>query len=321
MNGHSPEEHRHRQLNRSLSLETAQRQFSQRNGNPHSGNQRHRALYNSAQRDSAYSVTSSNVESDPIHLDTQNLRTTRHLWITHTAAQSTPPCCESGKMVHQRVFVPEKQSPNERMRSPESDVDLRRAALKEARQGNHDLAIAIYSELISRNPGSASDYNNRGLVYFQSTQLDQAIADYNRAIELNPNLDSVYNNRANYYACQGLLLEAILDYDVAIDLNPRNVRAWINQGITFRELKMYERAVECFDAALTFEQLDGNVYAERGRAYHLWGDWNLAVADYIRAIDNLPISTSTCYTALDRLRFQVELWLDDLLSPLAESVE
>lgn len=204
---------------------------------------------------------------------------------------------------------------------PKGDTELRRQALNAARDGHHARAIALFSELIARNPASASDHNNRGLVYFQTAQLDQAIADYNKAIELNPNLDSVYNNRANYYACQGQLLAAILDYDIAIDLNPSNVRAWINQGITFRELQMHERAIECFDTALALGRLKGHIYAERGRTYHLWGDWNFAIADYARAIEALPFSTDTLLQSSGRLRLQVELWLDDLLSPLADAAD
>lgn len=194
------------------------------------------------------------------------------------------------------------------------NAELRQRALCEAREGNHKDAIALFNELIDRDPFNASHYNNRGLVYFQMSDLDKAIEDYNQAIQLNPSLDSVYNNRANYYACQGQLLSAILDYDVAIDLNPSNVRAWINQGITFRELQMFERSVECFDTALTFKRLEGNIYAERGRTYHLWGDWNIAIADYNRAIALLPFSADALLSASGRLRLQVELWLDDLLS-------
>lgn len=196
------------------------------------------------------------------------------------------------------------------------NAELRQQALREARSGNHQNAIALFNELVTRDPSNASHYNNRGLVYFQMSELDQAIADYNTAINLNPSLDSAYNNRANYYACKGQLLSAILDYDVAINLNPGNVRAWINQGITFRELHMFERSVECFDTALNFQQIEGNIYAERGRTYHLWGDWNMAIADYNRATVLIPFSADALLSSSGRLRLQVELWIDDLLNPL-----
>jgi tetratricopeptide (TPR) repeat protein len=209
-----------------------------------------------------------------------------------------------------------------RQKQQELNVELRKQALSEARNGNHQNAIALFDELVSREPSNASHYNNRGLVYFQMSDLDQAIADYNTAIKLNPDLDSAYNNRANYYACKGQLLSAILDYDVAININPKNVRAWINQGITFRELYMFERSVECFDTALRFQKIEGNIYAERGRTYHLWGDWNMAIADYNRAINLIPFSADDLMSTSGRLRLQVEVWMDDLLSPLdTESCE
>lgn len=194
---------------------------------------------------------------------------------------------------------------------------LRQEALSQAQQGHFDVAVALFSELLERHPDSASDYSNRGLVYFQSGQLDAAIEDYNRAIELNPQLDSAYNNRANYYAAQGQFLEAILDYDVALDLNPANVRVWINQGITFRELEMYDRALESFELALCLGRLEGHIYAERGRTYHLRGDWNCAVGDYQRAIEKLPAVGERAHDPSLRLRHQVESWMGELLHPFA----
>jgi tetratricopeptide (TPR) repeat protein len=170
--------------------------------------------------------------------------------------------------------------------------------------------------LIESNPNSANDHSNRGLAYFQNGQAEAALADYNRAIELNPRLDSAYNNRANYFAAQGQFLEAILDYDIALDLNPTNIRALINQGITFRELEMYDRALESLELALCLGRLEGHVYAERGRTYHLRGDWNCAVADYHRALAELPVVSIYAHHPSVRLRFQVEVWLDELMKPL-----
>ncbi|MBE9178256.1 tetratricopeptide repeat protein [Oculatella sp. LEGE 06141] len=200
----------------------------------------------------------------------------------------------------------------------ELDNRLRQSALAKAKQGHHEDAIVLFSQLIQRNPDSANDYSNRGLVYFQSGQFDAALADYNTALDLNPRLDSAYNNRANYYASQGQLLEAILDYDTALDLNPGNIRAWINQGITFRDLQMYDQAIISFDLALHFGRFEGHTYAERGRTYHLWGDWNCAIADYKRALEQLPeVSLSVADPSL-RLRLQVEGWMDELLEPLQQ---
>lgn len=196
-----------------------------------------------------------------------------------------------------------------------SEQCLRREAREKARAGDYNAAIAILTCLIDRNPADAANYNNRGLFYFQSGQVEKAIADYNMALQLNPRLDSAYNNRANYYAAVGKLVEAISDYERAIDLNFGNIRARINQGITFRQLGLYELALESFDFALILgDRLCDHIYAERGRTYHLQGDWNSAIADYRRVLFELPTSEIDL-----RLRLRVETWFNDLLQ-LTESL-
>jgi tetratricopeptide (TPR) repeat protein len=192
---------------------------------------------------------------------------------------------------------------------------LRSCAVRLAHQGDYTEAIALLNQLIDSHPENAIDYNNRGLVYFQSGEYQKALGDYNTAMQLNPKLASVYNNRANCYAACGELVAALTDYDQALDLNPRYVRAWINRGITLRDLGQYEEAIDNFEIALLFGQLQGNIWAERGRTYYLWGDWNCAIADYYRALTYLNSLETNENISGYRLRLQVENWLDQLLFP------
>ncbi len=205
---------------------------------------------------------------------------------------------------------------------------LRQQALDKAQQGELDHAIDLFTHLIACNPASASNFNNRGLLYFQQGEYELALADYHQALWLNPHLAKVYNNRANCYAAMGELEAAIDDYDTAIDLDPTDVRARLNQGITFRQLELWELAIDCFELAIQFSQLinatdpmrisnalEGHLYAERGRAYHLLGDWNCAIADYHRALGYLPLNGLRPDQS-SRLRAQVRGWMNDLLGPL-----
>lgn len=206
---------------------------------------------------------------------------------------------------------------------------LRQSALELAQQKQYAKAIALFNVLIETNFGNASDYNNRGLIHFQSGNPVRALVDYNHALKLNPRLAKVYNNRANCYAALGQLEAALLDYEMAIDLNPTDIRARINQGITFRDLELYDQAIESFDLSLqlielldgsshieeSLSPLAGHIYAERGRTHHLAGDWNCAVADYHRALAYLPITKAQVDLSY-RLRQQVVGWLEELLAPL-----
>ena len=189
---------------------------------------------------------------------------------------------------------------------------LRSCALKLAQQGDYTKAIALLSYLIDHHPENAVDYNNRGLIYFQSGDRQKALRDYNKALDLNSKLASAYNNRANYYAACGQLTAALSDYEQALDINPHHVRAWINSSITLRDLEEYGEAIENLEIAMLFGQLKGHIWAERGRTYHLWGDWNCAIADYRRALAKLPLLKDKDVIGY-RLRLQIETWLNELL--------
>lgn len=210
----------------------------------------------------------------------------------------------------QKRLPPVKLTP--RTGQKQSAQSIRTLAHSNAKQGNYQEAIALLTQLIRRNPINAADYNNRGLIYFQSGQREKALADYNRALALDPELDSAYNNRGSYYAALGYMAEALTDYETALDLNPGNVRTWINQAITFRELGLHDLALENLDMALILGGLEEHIYAERGRSYHLRGDWNCAVGDYQRALRELSLSGSS-----SRLRRKVKSWMDELLKPLS----
>ena len=227
---------------------------------------------------------------------------------------------DSDSILFRSLSDEQKKSARQRSRSELNILDslehqLRILVKDKAARGECVEAIAMLDRLIALCPFKAMYYNNRGLMYFRNGRIVEALCDLSIALEIDPNLDSAYNNRANCHAARGDLARAIADYDLALDLNPANLRAWINQGITFRQLGMYDRALENFDITLIIgDSLQSRIYLERGRTYHLQGDWNCAVADYqiaLQLLENCPDSI--------RQELKVRGWLDELLHPLAVS--
>lgn len=174
--------------------------------------------------------------------------------------------------------------------SSDTRLLLREQISSAVRQKEYAQAVILLDRLIALEPMSAKHYANRGLMHFSLQKLDQALADYNRALIIDPELDRAYSNRANLYAAQQNWTAAIADYDRAIDLNPLNTRARINQAVTFREIGEYEEALICLDIAMFFEPTSAFLSAERGRTYHLQGDWNCAIADYTKALSLIELS-------------------------------
>ncbi|MBE7384577.1 MAG: tetratricopeptide repeat protein [Leptolyngbya sp. SIO1E4] len=194
----------------------------------------------------------------------------------------------------------------------ESMTQMRQRALSAARRKEYVYAIAVLNQLLATYPSNAADYSNRGLLHLWNNEPRKALLDFNRAIALDPSLASSYNNRANYYAAQGAKESAIEDYDRAIDLNPFHVRARINRAVTLRELRRYDAALDGFEEALAFRQFAGEIYAERGRTYHLRGDWNGAIADYRRALKVLPAPADTQAPTVHPRWQQIVAWLNQL---------
>ncbi|MGD1862452.1 MAG: tetratricopeptide repeat protein [Leptolyngbyaceae cyanobacterium] len=195
---------------------------------------------------------------------------------------------------------------------PKSAKTIRKRVQLAVKRGDRNTAIKLLDGLMIRHTAKAEDFNNRGLLHLWNGDFDQAIGDFNQAIALNPDLAAAYNNRANYYAAMGDEVNALANYEQTIDLNPYHVRARINRGITLSKLNRFDEALEGFDEALLFRQFTGEVYAERGRTYHLRGDWNCAIADYRRALDLIAPSAHKKSTKTNSYRQRVMIWLYEL---------
>ncbi|MGB7249470.1 MAG: tetratricopeptide repeat protein [Phormidesmis sp.] len=201
--------------------------------------------------------------------------------------------------------------PNSCLSQADTHFLLKKQASWQAQKKDYPAAIRLLDHLIASEPDNAEYYSNRGLMYYHTQQWKRALADYNQAIAIDPELDSAYNNRANLYASEQNWTEAIADYDQAIDFNPLNIRARLNQAITFREMGIYPEALICLEIAIVLNP-DAALYAERGRVYHLQGDWNCAIADYRTALRLTQQSQQKSLSNPSALNRRISNWMNSL---------
>jgi tetratricopeptide (TPR) repeat protein len=109
----------------------------------------------------------------------------------------------------------------------------------------------------------------------------------------------------------GLTVKALIDYERAVDLNPFNCRARVNFALTLRNLGDFDAALNCLDEALLFYKLTAQIYAERGRTYHLRGDWNCAIADYRRAMATIDEAVASPQD--EQLLKRIRRWMEELI--------
>src|SRR6266536_3337455 len=94
---------------------------------------------------------------------------------------------------------------------------LTSAANKEA-DGDHDGAIADYSNAIELDKKNADTYVSRGGAKESKGDLEGAIADYDQAMKLDPKNSAAYINRGAVFYAKTSWKEALQDFRHAIEL-------------------------------------------------------------------------------------------------------
>lgn len=94
-----------------------------------------------------------------------------------------------------------------------------------------DIALGDYNEALRLDPSAAS-YNNRGTLWNGKKEYDKAVADYNEAIRLEPTFAAAYSNRGNAWRGKNEYDKAIADYSEAIRLDPKYVWAYYGRSIS-----------------------------------------------------------------------------------------
>jgi len=89
-------------------------------------------------------------------------------------------------------------------------------------QGDNDLAIADYDEILRLEPKADYTLYSRGIAYRDKGNLEQAIADLTEALGINPKYSPAYHERGVAYRMKGDREHAIADFREAIRLDPKS---------------------------------------------------------------------------------------------------
>ena len=128
-------------------------------------------------------------------------------------------------------------------------------AMKLMRPGSYQLAITGFDKALATWPGLADAYFERGNAYHTLRRDDEAIADFEKAADVNPNL----------------------------------YRAYAAIGSIYRERHDYKRAMEAYNKSISAKPNVDALY-ERGQTYESLGEHYKAIADYDKAILEMPDS-------------------------------
>jgi len=159
-------------------------------------------------------------------------------------------------------------------------------------QGWQELAIPYYAKALELSPNNYSleSHLNFGNLLKTRGKPDEAIASYQRAIDLNPNYISAYQAWVKTLIETQRLNEAIAVYDRAefYDLDLGGVKIFNDAGIAYIEQGYLDRAIACFQKAISIQSDYADAHCNLGNALLQRGDIKDAIVSFQEAISIDP---------------------------------
>jgi tetratricopeptide (TPR) repeat protein len=142
--------------------------------------------------------------------------------------------------------------------------------------------VALWEDVVRKNPVSERGLSNLGTAYYEKGLYDRAIDQFNKVIELNPDYTVAYINLGSAYATTGRFDLAVGYFKKATSLDPENSLAFANLARSYRETGRHEMAVENYSTAITLDPFHRASYLGLGESLKVLGRFDEAISAYSR---------------------------------------
>jgi tetratricopeptide (TPR) repeat protein len=186
--------------------------------------------------------------------------------------------------------------------SAEETRAMLQLGLQRHKEGDLRSAVAVYEEVLRREPRHAEALHLLGLAAYQAGQPERGVDFITQAIALSPKAVAMYSNRALALLAANRPAEALADSDAALALQSDLPQVHQGRANALRALGRLEEAVAAYDAALALKPDDADIYSDRGAALKDLGRRDEALASYDKALDLNPKNIAAWYNRAGALR-------------------
>lgn len=149
--------------------------------------------------------------------------------------------------------------------------------------------ISLWTDAISKSPGKARPYINRGYAFGKMQRWNQSIQDFQKVNELFPNQHATafYNLGIAYWAL-GDKKKSLENYSKAIQIDPKNAESVYARGVCYHFLNEPDKAISDYTKTIALNPVYDKAFYSRGLLYGAKKMWNEAIQDYSKGIEINP---------------------------------
>jgi Tfp pilus assembly protein PilF len=144
--------------------------------------------------------------------------------------------------------------------------------------------VTLWSDAISKAPGSERAWTNLGLAYLSEKDHKQAIEAFKQALVINPGAAMAKVGLGSSYHLQGRLDEAIQFYQDSILLYPEYFLPYFNLGVAYQEQGRFEEALKAYQESLRINAHHPETHLNLGSVYFALEKPDLAIGEYLEAL-------------------------------------
>ena len=121
--------------------------------------------------------------------------------------------------------------------------------------GQVSARIAELEQLTAKDPKNLQAWITLGNDYFDSNQAQKAVQAYTKALELDPSNANVLTDQGVMFRALGFYDRALANFDKANKLDPKHLQSLYNTGIVYAvDLKQPAKAKAVFESLLQKDQ-------------------------------------------------------------------
>lgn len=121
--------------------------------------------------------------------------------------------------------------------------------------GQSAARIAELEQVVAKDPKNLQAWITLGNDYFDANQAQKSVQAYNKALELDPNNANVLTDQGVMFRALGFFDRALTNFEKAHKLDPKHLQSLFNIGIVYAvDLKQTDKAKVAFEALLQKDQ-------------------------------------------------------------------